>query len=436
MLNISSWSLLKKSLLGLNAVSIVLTMTASGFAFRHLDQQGRNAINLKVASLTDFVKQASSHGFWNVDLEVLNSFAHQVDKDSDIVAVEFFDKTGKIVASSGSEKSVGAPFSEGSVSAPNKPEEIIGKVKLYYSYASVDQDLSKMIYSFIVAVLIFQGLLSLSMYLFLGRSSRRLVISVGMLKETAEQARSAGVKIKELSSNLSIKGTTQAAAVEETAATLNELSSILAKTVESSEQAFKMATSSYDYAVQGQSENQALQIAMSEIAEGAAKIQEITTVVDDIAFQTNILALNAAVEAARAGEQGKGFAVVADAVRTLAQKSTVAAKDISNLIVESTARVEKGKTLVKSNYTLFQEILKSAQEVKVINQQLLANTQEQANGINQITKAMQEIDQVVNESAASTNETADHADTMAQQSEFLNEVVFNFEKEIKGSQAA
>ncbi len=436
MFKFSSWSLLKKSLYGLNFISILLIFSASVFALKHLDKQGRSGISQKVLSLTDFVKRASNHAFWNFDVEVLKSFSTQLAADNDIMAVEFFDKTGKNIETVTKQSTAGLPFFEGKVSAPNKAEDVIGTIKIYYSYASIEQELNNLFIGLIIIALIFQGTLSLSMYLFLGRSSKRLELSMGMLKETAEQSRASGATLKDLSASLSKKGATQSAAVEETSATLNELSAILAKTVESSEQAFNMATSSFDYAKKGQSENEALQLAMMQISEGAAKIQEITTVVDDIAFQTNILALNAAVEAARAGEQGKGFAVVADAVRTLAQKSTVAAKDISNLIIESTIRVEKGKNLVKSNLEIFEEILKSAQQVKVINEQLLASSKEQSEGINQITQAMLEIDQVVNESAASTAETATHADSMAQQSEFLNEVVFNFEKEIKGTKAA
>ncbi len=436
MFNFSSWSLLKKSLYGLNFISVLLIISASGFALKHLDKQGRSGINQKILSLTDFVKRASNHAFWNFDVEVLKSFSTQLAADTDIAAVEFYDKSGKIIESVNKQPTVNLPFFEGKVTAPNKADEVIGNIKIFYSFASIEQELNNLIIGFIVLALLFQSLLSLSMYYFLGRASRRLEISMGMLKETAQQSRTSGLTLKELSSNLSKKGLTQSAAVEETSATLNELSAILTKTVESSEQAFNMATLSYDSAIKGKSENEALQLAMEQISEGAAKIQEITTVVDDIAFQTNILALNAAVEAARAGEQGKGFAVVADAVRTLAQKSTVAAKDISNLIVESTTRVAKGKNLVKSNLEIFQEILKSAQQVKQINEQLLASSKEQSTGINQITQAMLEIDQVVNESALSTIETANHADTMAQQSEFLNEVVYNFEKEINGTKAA
>lgn len=436
MFQFSSWSLIKKSVFLLNVISITLITTASVVAFRHLDRENRLGLTQKIMSLTNFVKKSSSNALWNLDLAALKSFSAQLSEDEDIVAVEFIDKSGKTIDSISKQSFAGLPFFEGVIASPSKASEQIGAVKIYYSFLSAEKDLNSILYGFIISALIFQGLLSLSMSLLLGKASKRLEHSMSELKKTAAQSQSSGAILRDLSANLSKKGTTQSAAVEETSATLNELSAILNETAKSSEQAFDRATSSFEFALKGQSENEALQTAMEQISEGAIKIQEITTVVDDIAFQTNILALNAAVEAARAGEQGKGFAVVADAVRTLAQKSTLAAKDISNLVVESTMRVEKGKQLVKSNLEIFEEIIKAAQQVKVINEQLLASSKEQAQGINQITQAMLEIDQVVNESATSTTETAQHADTMAQQSEFLNHIVHTFEKEIKGSKAA
>jgi len=436
MFDFSTWSLMKRSLFGLNIISSSLILCASTLAYNYQGQVGKQALNQKISSLFDYVKHASSQAIWNFDVALLNTYAQQLIVDEDIVAVEFKDKSNKVISNAEKQPFAGFPSLERTVASPSKADDIIGSVTVYYSYESVDSALRKTLYTVIGASVFFQGLLSLAMFFFLGRASKRLEISVGMLKETATQARNSGSTLKDLSADLSKKGSTQAAAIEQTSSTLNELSSILSKTVESSEKAFQMATASYDFASKGQSENQGLQIAMAEISEGASKIQEIISVVEDIAFQTNILALNAAVEAARAGEQGKGFAVVADAVRTLAQKSTVAAKDISSLILESTNRVEKGKKLVESNLEIFEGILKSAQEVKTINQELLANTQEQSVGINQITKAMLEIDQVVSDSSQSTAETANHADTMAQQSEFLSEVVQNFENEIKGKVAA
>ncbi len=436
MFQFSTWSLLKKSLVALNLICFLLLSAAGVLTTSFFKNQGRNSLDQKMTSLIEYVKHVNSPAVKNNETALLKFFSEQLILDNDIQGIEFFDKDKKVLSTLEKQPLINLSYLERNLVSVEGKEEIIGSARFYYTYDSVDNSLKTVFLSILGIAVLFQTLISFSMYFFLGRSSHRLEISVEMLKETAEQARSSGLTLKELSADLSQKGSTQAAAVELTSATLHELSAILAKTVESSDQAFKAATNSFDFATKGQAENQTLQTAMSQISDGASKIQEITSVVEDIAFQTNILALNAAVEAARAGEQGKGFAVVADAVRALAQKSTAAAKDINTLIVESTARVEKGQQLVRSNLKIFEGILKSAEDVKTINEALLQNAQEQSDGINQITKTMLEIDQVVSASSQSTTETANHAETMSQQSEFLQEVVSNFEKEIKGTKAA
>lgn len=436
MFKFSSWSLLKKSLVALNLICFLLLSGAGVLAVLFFETQGNISLDKKIVSLVEYVKHANASAVKSGDTTILKFFSEQLIIDNDIQGVEFSDKNKKLIAASEKQALANFPFVERAMVSSENKDEVIGHAKLYYSYESVQTHIKTIAFGVLGIAIIFQVLISFSMFFFLGSSSRRLELSVEMLKETADQARSSGSTLKDLSADLSKKGSTQAAAVELTSATLHELNAILVKSVESSEQAFKVASNSFDFATKGQAENLSLQTAMSEISDDAIKIQEITSVVEDIAFQTNILALNAAVEAARAGEQGKGFAVVADAVRTLAQKSTAAAKDINSLIVESTARVAKGQLLVKSNLKIFEGILKSAQDVKSINEQLLESAQEQSDGINQITKTMLEIDQIVSASSQSTMETANHAETMVQQSEFLNEVVQNFEKEIKGSKAA
>ncbi len=436
MFEFSTWSLLKKSLVALNLICFLLLSGSGVLAVLFFETLGKNSLDKKIVSLVEYVKHANTLAVKNGETASLKFFSDQLIVDNDIQGVEFLGKDKKVIAASEKQVLVKFPFVERTLVSLENKDEVIGYAKLYYSYESVETHLKTIGFGVMGIAFIFQVLISFSMYFFLGRSSRRLELSVEMLKETADQARISGSTLKDLSADLSKKGSIQAAAVELTSATLHELSAILAKSVESSEQAFKVASNSFDFATKGQAENQSLKTAMTEISEDATKIQEITSVVEDIAFQTNILALNAAVEAARAGEQGKGFAVVADAVRTLAQKSTAAAKDINALIAESTARVEKGQLLVKSNLKIFEGILKSAQDVKSINEELLQSAQEQSDGINQITKTMLEIDQVASASTQSTAETANHAETMVQQSEFLNEVVQNFEKEIKGSRAA
>lgn len=145
---------------------------------------------------------------------------------------------------------------------------------------------------------------------------------------------------------------------------------------------------------------------MSEISQSSKKIEEIISVIDDIAFQTNLLALNAAVEAARAGEQGKGFAVVAEAVRALAQRSASSAKDISSLIKDSVSQVDRGSKIADSSGEVLSNIVSSIKKVSDLNNEIAAASSEQTTGIQQISKAMNQLDQASQSNAASAEEIA------------------------------
>ncbi|HEY1079318.1 MAG TPA: methyl-accepting chemotaxis protein, partial [Bdellovibrio sp.] len=171
---------------------------------------------------------------------------------------------------------------------------------------------------------------------------------------------------------------------------------------------------------------------MKEISQDSKKISEIISVIDDIAFQTNLLALNAAVEAARAGEQGKGFAVVAEAVRTLAQRSALAAKDISNLIKSSVGRMESGGAQVEKSGAVLTEILNSINKVTHLNQEISTASSEQAHGISQISQAMNQMDQVTQVNAASSEEAAASAEELSAQAQSMTLVIHELVRVIRG----
>lgn len=153
------------------------------------------------------------------------------------------------------------------------------------------------------------------------------------------------------------------------------------------------------------------------------RIEEIINVIDDIAFQTNLLALNAAVEAARAGEQGKGFAVVAEAVRSLAQRSAVAAKDISDLIKNNVEKSHHGSSVASSSGKALQEILVSVIKVADLNSEIATGSEEQSFGIEQISKAMNQLDTATQSNAASSEEVRGSSEQMAHQGEILAQLV-------------
>lgn len=213
-------------------------------------------------------------------------------------------------------------------------------------------------------------------------------------------------QLNEAGSSLSQSSTEAAASLEETVASLEELTSMVQVNADNARQAAALSSSSKDSAENGEREMRKLIQSMDEISKSSKKIEEIISVIDDIAFQTNLLALNASVEAARAGEQGKGFAVVAEAVRALAQRSAVAAKDISTLIKLSVEQVEAGSKVADQSGEALGSILESVKKVADLNNEIAAASSEQSSGIQQINKAMNQLDQASQSNAASAEEIA------------------------------
>lgn len=257
--------------------------------------------------------------------------------------------------------------------------------------------------------------------------SRSLARSLHRISEeitvTVEKTASGALLLSNASGQLSSASTEAAASLEETVASLEELSSMVRLNTSSAQQANSLSQKSRESAEDGDLEISKLITAMSDLAKGSKKIEEIINVIDDIAFQTNLLALNASVEAARAGEQGKGFAVVAEAVRSLAQRSAIAAKDISNLIKENVEKSEQGSRIADSSSAVLKEILTSVKKVADLNGEIAAGSAEQTNGLEQISKAMNQLDQATQGNAASSEEVAASSTSMAQQGRILSTLV-------------
>ncbi|QDU57661.1 methyl-accepting chemotaxis protein [Aeoliella mucimassa] len=237
---------------------------------------------------------------------------------------------------------------------------------------------------------------------------------------------SAAQQLSGASDTLSSGTQESASSLEETAASLEQITATVRQNADNAEQANQLANSSRKTAEQGgEVVSHAVQ-AMQEISDSSRKIADIITTIDEIAFQTNLLALNAAVEAARAGEQGRGFAVVADEVRSLAQRSGTAAREIKRLIEDSVDKVKAGSELVNKSGETLSDIVTSVKRVTDIVAEIAAASSEQTAGIEQINKAITQIDHVTQDNASQTEEMSCTASSLLNQSQLLQTVVSQF----------
>jgi methyl-accepting chemotaxis protein len=227
---------------------------------------------------------------------------------------------------------------------------------------------------------------------------------VGEVRQGAMGVASASEEISQGNTNLAARTEHQASAVEETAASMQELSATVQRNADSARQANELALSASSVAVQGGAAVAEVVSTMQGINESSHRISDIISVIDGIAFQTNILALNAAVEAARAGEQGRGFAVVATEVRSLAGRSAAAAREIKTLISASVERVERGSAQVDQAGATMQEVVASIQRVTRIMAEITAASHEQAAGVAQVGQAMSTLDQATQQNASLVQE--------------------------------
>jgi methyl-accepting chemotaxis protein len=249
---------------------------------------------------------------------------------------------------------------------------------------------------------------------------------VGNVRSGTDTIATASSQIAAGNHDLSSRTEEQASALEETAASMEQITSTVRQNADNARQANQLAVSASSIAVKGGSVVADVVGTMGAINASSKKIVDIISVIDGIAFQTNILALNAAVEAARAGEQGRGFAVVAAEVRNLAQRSAAAAKEIKNLIGDSVDKVEEGSKQVAEAGRTMGEIVDSVRRVTDIMAEITAASQEQTSGIEQVNQAITQMDQVTQQNAALVEEAAAAASSMQEQAGKLSRVVSVF----------
>jgi methyl-accepting chemotaxis protein len=252
---------------------------------------------------------------------------------------------------------------------------------------------------------------------------RKLLIEVRTVSESIDAA---ATEIAQGNLDLSGRTESQSASLEETASSMNQLTSTVRQNSESARKASELANTASEVALHGGSVVRNVVTTMESIQQSSNKIVDIISVIDGIAFQTNILALNAAVEAARAGEQGRGFAVVASEVRTLAQRSASAAKEIKELIQDSVGKIKAGATQVDDAGRAMNEIVDSIKHVTQIMTEIAQASVEQAQGIEQVNSAIVEMESVTQQNAALVEQAAAAAQSMQDQSRSLVDSVNTF----------
>lgn len=246
---------------------------------------------------------------------------------------------------------------------------------------------------------------------------------VGDVRKEVHGINDASREIALGNSDLSSRTESQASNLEQTAASMEQLTSTVKQSADTAQQASQFSTQTTEVARKGGEAVAQVVETMEEIRESSKKIADIIQVIDSIAFQTNILALNAAVEAARAGEQGRGFAVVASEVRSLAQRTSTAAREIKELITDSVSKVESGAGHVSKAGTTMHEIQHSVQRVSDLINEISSATGEQYAGINQVNEAVSQLDTMTQQNAALVEQSAAAAESLKMQAEILSQSV-------------
>ncbi|ECW8467490.1 methyl-accepting chemotaxis protein II [Salmonella enterica] len=255
---------------------------------------------------------------------------------------------------------------------------------------------------------------------------RSLIDTVTQVREGSDAIYSGTSEIAAGNTDLSSRTEQQASALEETAASMEQLTATVKQNADNARQASQLAQSASETARHGGKVVDGVVNTMHEIADSSKKIADIISVIDGIAFQTNILALNAAVEAARAGEQGRGFAVVAGEVRNLASRSAQAAKEIKALIEDSVSRVDTGSVLVESAGETMTDIVNAVTRVTDIMGEIASASDEQSRGIDQVALAVSEMDRVTQQNASLVQESAAAAAALEEQASRLTQAVSAF----------
>jgi methyl-accepting chemotaxis protein len=400
-----------------------------GDMWRHLsadDPKDKQHMDQEIQRL----KGEVSSGLKAIQAAIFTDEERQLNQQIDPALQRYYELWDKVAPVSSNQKnedayrmfSVGSPIMTAAKDAINAETEYNRKNGVKYA-AEAAATGARMKWLTWVVLLVSISAGSGVLFLFVRSLGRILRQTVSELLEGAGQVASASAQVSSSSQALAQGSSEQAASLEETSASSEQITSMTRKNAENSATAATLMTDVDRRVTEGNQTLEQMVQSMQEITGSSDKISKIIKVIDEIAFQTNILALNAAVEAARAGEAGMGFAVVADEVRNLAQRSAQAAKDTSALIEESIAKSNEGSARLQRVSDVILAITDSTVKVKTLVDEVNLGSQEQARGIEQISKAIAQMDRVTQSTAASAEEGASASEELSAQAETMQQAV-------------
>ncbi len=471
---LKNWSLRSRLILATNVMGALMMCLVAAWLLWQKQSEGRQTLKLKMEGLVAVLKPASYPHIWNLDKNALQDLVVEIKKDSDIDWIEFKDKDNQLMSAEEKNKSTDS-YEVIHADVTDKKNQVVGKFSLAYNDKAVTANVKKALGGIFGTIVFSLTFFSFAMYFILFNLTHHFVSLVTRLKNSVEGASKTSVDVRGASQRVSSATTQQGSAIQETVATLNEISAMVSRSVENTQNSTAKAERSHEIAGEGLQAIRGMIEAMDDIDKSnedimktlndsnekiagivqmITEISSKTNVINDIVFQTKLLSFNASVEAARAGEHGKGFAVVAEEVGSLAQMSGNAAREIDNLLKDSiqkvqviveesrrsvTHQMESGKSKVEKGMQIAQrcsqaldEVTTNVGEVKSLMTDIAAASKEQADGVNNITVAMTQLDKTTQANANTAFETLGFSGTLEKQALTMSHVVQELEYRVFG----